>query len=92
MTALCVDSGLDFLATSRGTIMERTGKRWDAPIRFSEQLAMCRRCEMREECLAIAIRNDEPRGIWGGTFPHERTEMVAAPPIDWVALREGRTP
>ncbi len=72
MRALCIDSGLDFLATPRGVIMEKTGRRWDAPIRFRDQLALCARCEIREECLAIAVRHDERRGIWGGTFPHER--------------------
>ena len=75
MTALCFDSGLDFLATSRGVIGVRTGKRWDAKIRFGEQLAICARCTMREECLAIAVRYDEKRGIWGGTFPHERRTL-----------------
>ena len=75
MTALCFDSGLDFLATSRGVIGVRTGRRRDAPEKFRDQLALCRLCTMREECLAIAIRYDEKRGIWGGTFPHERRTL-----------------
>ncbi len=28
--------------------------------------AMCRECPLRVECLAGAIRRQEPRGVWGG--------------------------
>ncbi len=75
MKALCIDSGLDFLATSVGVIGSKTGKRWQDAPRFSEHLLLCRLCEMREECLAIATRYDEKIGIWGGTFPHERRTL-----------------
>ncbi len=74
MSAPCVDSGLDFLATNQGAIGVRTGKskRLQPALRFAEHLQLCRLCEMRDECLTIALQFDMTIGIWGGTFPHER--------------------
>lgn len=40
---------------------------------------ICRRCEVRSECLEYALANDEPEGIWGGKTARER-----------VALKKGR--
>ncbi len=70
--ARCVDSGLDFLTHAGREIWFKTGKRPGARKRFREHLALCSVCEIREECLDIAVRFNERRGIWGGTFPHER--------------------
>ncbi len=70
--ARCVDSGLDFLAQAGRTIGYKTGRRTGARKRFKEHLDLCAACEIREECLEIAIRFNERKGIWGGTFPHER--------------------
>jgi len=70
--ALCVDSGLDFLSRAGREIRYKTGRKPGAREKFRKHLTLCARCEIREECLAIAIRFNETRGIWGGTFPHER--------------------
>jgi WhiB family redox-sensing transcriptional regulator len=41
--------------------------------------AVCQTCPVRDECLAYAIDNNEPEGVWGGTDP-----------IDRVAIRKAR--
>ena len=33
---------------------------------------ICNRCPVRNECLATALANQEPYGIWGGYTPAER--------------------
>ena len=40
--------------------------------------AICRTCEVAEECLAHAIRHNERHGIWGGKSRRERLELVAS--------------
>lgn len=39
--------------------------------------AICARCPVQPQCLTTALRNREPTGIWGGTTPAERTEILA---------------
>ena len=34
--------------------------------------AVCRRCEVQEECLEYAVNNGEKFGIWGGLSERER--------------------
>lgn len=34
--------------------------------------AICRRCDVRENCLEYALANDEKHGVWGGRTAHER--------------------
>lgn len=39
--------------------------------------ALCARCDVRNECLATAIANDERWGIWAGIdFQHDRDELA----------------
>src|SRR4051812_18646187 len=52
--ALCLEYPPDWWFPSRGDPTERA-------------LAVCRRCAVREECLAFAIEHDQRDGIWGGT-------------------------
>ncbi len=73
--ALCVDSGLDFLTRAGREIRYKTGRKPGAREKFRKHLTLCARCEIREECLDLAIRFNETRGIWGGTFPHERRTL-----------------
>lgn len=40
-----------------------------------EAKAVCRGCDVREPCLAYALRNGEKFGIWGGTSERERRRM-----------------
>ena len=37
--------------------------------------AICDRCEVRTECLAVALPDPEIRGIWGGTSSPERIRI-----------------
>lgn len=37
--------------------------------------AVCRRCDVRDECLAFALRHDERFGIWGGLSERERRKL-----------------
>lgn len=42
--------------------------------------ALCLGCTVRDECLELALRYEAltraSHGVWGGTAPHERTEML----------------
>ena len=37
--------------------------------------AICAGCEVRDQCLAWALRYDEPHGVWGGKSAVERQGM-----------------
>ena len=36
---------------------------------------VCNSCEVKLDCLAWAVQNDEKYGIWGGTTPQERERL-----------------
>ena len=36
---------------------------------------VCRRCDVREKCLAYAVENQEMHGIWGGTTAEQRKRL-----------------
>jgi WhiB family redox-sensing transcriptional regulator len=38
--------------------------------------AICQRCPVIEQCLAFALRVEEPCGIWGGLSEDERARVV----------------
>ncbi len=40
--------------------------------------SICAECPVRTACLEIALRTDEPHGIWGGMTPAERQRMKGA--------------
>ena len=40
-----------------------------------EAKAVCRSCQVREECLEYALANDERFGIWGGMSERERRRL-----------------
>jgi WhiB family redox-sensing transcriptional regulator len=42
-----------------------------------EVKAFCRICDVKNECLEYAIKNEEVFGIWGGTTPKERSKIMA---------------
>ena len=39
---------------------------------IKEAKAICRACEMKDECFTYAIESNQRYGIWGATEPHER--------------------
>lgn len=38
--------------------------------------SVCAACDVREQCLEYAIKNDEKDGIWGGLNPTERKRLT----------------
>ena len=40
-----------------------------------EAKRICSRCEVRDECLAYALKHVEMHGVWGGKSSHERRTM-----------------
>lgn len=46
----------------------------------ADELAACRvvcaDCEVRTPCLALALENDDPWGMWGGLSPDDRERMM----------------
>jgi WhiB family redox-sensing transcriptional regulator len=40
--------------------------------------ALCARCDVRDECLAMAFREDIKDGLWGGLTPAERSKIRRA--------------
>ena len=44
--------------------------------RESRAKAICRTCDVREECLAYALEIAEPHGIWGGLSELERRALL----------------
>jgi WhiB family transcriptional regulator, redox-sensing transcriptional regulator len=38
--------------------------------------AFCAVCPSREQCLAFALATDQRLGVWGGTTPEERRNML----------------
>jgi WhiB family transcriptional regulator, redox-sensing transcriptional regulator len=50
--------------------------RIDETERLSELKALCASCIHRKECLEYAISNEIPYGIWGGSTPREREEVI----------------
>ena len=41
--------------------------------------AFCRVCPSRESCLAFALATDQRLGVWGGTTPQERRQLLRRP-------------
>lgn len=39
-------------------------------------LAVCHKCEVKDDCLDHAIENNEKYGVWGGMTPAER-DMIS---------------
>ena len=43
-----------------------------SPKRFKAQLAVCKPCLLRVDCLDFAQSTNQRFGIWGGTMPKDR--------------------
>ena len=48
------------------------GSAWEVRNKQEVAKSICVDCPVRVECLAHAIDNSEPHGIWGGMTPKER--------------------
>lgn len=42
--------------------------------------AICRNCEMREDCLALGLATDARTSVWGGMYITSRGRVVNKPP------------
>lgn len=52
-----------------------TGKTGPAILQTEEAKAVCRRCEVREQCLDWALENGADFGVWGGLSEDERRAL-----------------
>ncbi|MBS69387.1 MAG: transcription factor WhiB [Pseudomonas sp.] len=46
----------------------------------AEAKAVCRLCQVRQECLDYAIEHREVHGVWGASTPRERNRMLRGQP------------
>jgi WhiB family redox-sensing transcriptional regulator len=72
---LCSDSNDDRWYPDGSSFGSKTGY-----IEYAR--AACLGCAVRNECLELALRIEArapggPHGVWGGTTPQERREMIA---------------
>jgi hypothetical protein len=51
---------------------------WFDPPMYSTAVGICRRCEMRSDCLAQALQSGERLGVWGGMTPDQRAALPNA--------------
>jgi hypothetical protein len=42
---------------------------------YDEARAICAKCPIKAQCLAVALENKERYGMWGGTTPIERRRV-----------------
>lgn len=47
-------------------------------LREASAKAVCARCPVLDRCRQDALERREPHGIWGGTSPRDRRELVLA--------------
>ena len=62
--ALCVEVDPDLFFPGKGD--------WAQAFRAK---VVCRRCDVRDKCLAYAVENQEMHGIWGATTPEQRKHL-----------------
>ena len=51
------------------------GNTGPAILQIEEAKAVCRRCEVREQCLAWALEAGQDHGVWGGLSEDERRAL-----------------
>lgn len=63
---------------SRDDVHFPTGAETSPGYRMGAAIAKreCAGCPVIAECLAHAIEHQEPHGVWGGTTPAERAELI----------------
>ena len=68
-----IDTFFPYDETSTGTHAVKNSQ----SVARETAMSYCNRCEVREECLQVALKNFE-RGIWGGTDTRERSAIRRA--------------
>ena len=48
----------------------------DSHVVVAAAKAICAECGVREACLAYAMKNHEPSGVWGGTSAPDRRRLA----------------
>jgi WhiB family redox-sensing transcriptional regulator len=51
------------------------GNTGPALLQIEEAKAVCRRCDVREDCLAWALESGQDAGVWGGLSEDERRAL-----------------
>ena len=46
--------------------------------RVKVAMSACNACPVRSQCYEFAVLNNEPYGIWAGTFPEDRRKLFAS--------------
>ena len=64
------------------------GNTGPAILQIEEAKQVCRRCEVREQCLQWALEAGQDHGVWGGLTPRERDRILHEPGLYAAALRE----
>ena len=55
------------------------GNTGPAIMQIEEAKQVCRRCDVREQCLAWALSAGQDHGVWGGLSEDERLLLIARP-------------
>ena len=68
------DQGACKGVTEHSIFFPNTGEQgWQA--KQAKAIAICRGCQVKEECLNHALQNDEHFGVWGGTTERGRRRI-----------------
>ena len=43
-----------------------------SPKKYTAQLAVCKPCRLKQDCLDFAVSTGQRFGVWGGTMPKDR--------------------
>jgi WhiB family redox-sensing transcriptional regulator len=57
---------------------EYPGFKWVSPKASARARAICQRCLVRDECLAVGLSDPDLTGVWGGTSDQERRRIRAS--------------
>lgn len=52
-------------------------KKGEKKERISTAMNACKNCIVSKQCYEFAVLNNEPHGIWAGTFPSDRRKLFA---------------
>ena len=67
------------------------GNTGPAILQIEEAKAVCRRCEVREQCLAWALEAGQDHGVWGGMSEQERAGILGVQSLRYPGAAVQRT-